>query len=159
MDDSKFAALDGLVTEVDDASPEAQAQAQATASAEAQAAHDAEERAREWGMVAYTIGSALSMLAPELRGVYTDDACMGWGRSVVPVADKYGWNGPGNVPEIGLLLATAGLAVPSVLAVRTRLAMLKKAREAAEAEARPVEAADVLRSAVTPVDTAPGATS
>lgn len=126
MDMDKLDALGGLVEEVDGASPQAQAEAQAVVQQQA----DAEQGAREWGVIAYTVGSALGMLAPELRQVYTEDACLNWGRAMVPVADKYGWNGPANVPEIGLLLATAGLAVPSVIAVRARLAELKKAREA-----------------------------
>ncbi|HWP19767.1 MAG TPA: hypothetical protein VNO84_11610 [Burkholderiaceae bacterium] len=99
--------------------------------AEQQAAMDAAETAaREWGVIAYTIGGALSMLAPELRQVYTEDACMGWGRAMVPVADKYGWNAPSDVPELGLIIATAGLAVPSYVAVRRRLDAIKAKREA-----------------------------
>lgn len=115
--------LAGVTAEADalgGPSPKEQEQAEAANAAEAD-----ENAAREWGVIAYTIGSALGMLAPELRKVYTEDACLLWGRSVVPVASKYGWDGPAGVPELGLLISTAGLAVPTFLIVRQRLAELK----------------------------------
>lgn len=126
-------ALEGLVTEVDaegPATPEQQAE-QAKAATE-------ETQAREWGMLAFTVGAALSMLAPELKQIYTEEACERWGLSVVPVAEKYGWNGPGNVPEIGLAICTLGLAVPTVLVVRMKLAQI----EAARRQSRPPPAAE-----------------
>lgn len=132
MDEQKMDALAGLVDEVDGDSPEAQAQQQA----QAQAEDDAERQAREWGVVAWSIGSALSLMAPELRQVYTEDACLGWGRSMVPVAEKYGWNGPGNVPELGALMATAGLAVPSYFAIKAKLELMREAKRQAEAAKR-----------------------
>jgi hypothetical protein len=137
MDAEKMEALDGLVTEVDGESPEAQAQQQA----EVQAQLDADAQARGWGVIMWTVGSALAMVAPELRQVYTDDACLNWGRSVVPVAEKYGWSGPANVPELGLLISTAGLAVPSYLVIKAKLAAMREAREAAE-RARKAAAAE-----------------
>jgi hypothetical protein len=136
MDAQKLEAVAALVDEIDaDGPPTPEQQEQ-------QAAVDAAElQAREWGMVAFTIGGALAMLAPELRQVYTEEACNAWGCAVVPVAEKYGWSGPGNVPEIGLLLATAGLAVPSYIAISRRLAMLKEAQRKAEAAERARKAA------------------
>lgn len=135
MDAERMQALDGLVAEVDELAGPTPEQAQQQA-AEVEAQQAMEAAAREWGMVAFMIGGALSMLAPELRQVYTEDACLAWGGAMVPVAEKYGWNGPGNVPEIGLLIATAGLAVPSVIAVRGRLAQMKAAKAAAERAAK-----------------------
>jgi hypothetical protein len=58
---------------------------------------------------------------------------MQWGRSMMPVADKYGWNSPGALPELGLLVTTMGLAVPSFLVIREKL------RQAKEAQAVDVE--------------------
>jgi hypothetical protein len=120
MDDLKFDALTGLVAETDAAGPPTPEQ-----QAETTAAAAMDTQAREWGVIAFTIGSALAMLAPELRQVYTEDACYTWGQSAAVVADKYGWNGPGSVPEIGLAIATAGLAIPSYLAIAARLKALK----------------------------------
>ena len=131
MDATKLEALGGLVDEVDAAAPpspeqlEEQRRAEAAATSAAQAAESLEQGARQWGAIAYMIGGALSMVAPELRQVYTERACMDWGRAVVPVADKYGWNGAGKLPELGLAIATMGLAIPSVLAVRAAIAREK----------------------------------
>lgn len=89
---------------------------------EEQAAQDdAEKQAREWGLIPFTIGSALAMFAPELRQVYTEDACLQWGHSMVPVAEKYGWSGGSKFPELALLLSTAGLVLPTVFVIRARI--------------------------------------
>lgn len=131
MDTQKLEALGTLVNEVDAAAPPTPEQAeklkteQDAANSAAQAAETLEASARQWGSIAYMIGGALAMVAPELRQVYTERACMDWGRAVVPVAEKYGWSGVGHLPELGLLIATAGLAVPSVLAVRAAVAKEK----------------------------------
>lgn len=100
---------------------------------EMQAEAKAEAEAQAWAMIPAAIGSVLSMFAPELQAVYTEDACQRWGERMVPVAEKYGWNGPTNLPEVGLLIATASMAMPTVLVLRVKLAAM---REAAEAERR-----------------------
>lgn len=124
MDAQRMEALAGMVDEADAVggpTPEQQ-QEQAQQAQQAQQQGEDERKAREWGVLAYTIGGALSMAAPELRQVYTEAACLDWGRSVVPVATKYGWdNGPSKVPEIGLLLSTLGLAIPTVYVLRQRI--------------------------------------
>lgn len=116
MDMQKMEALGAIVDEADAAGGPTPEQAEQVA-AEAVA----DQGAREWGVLAYTIGNALSMFAPELRQVYTEDACLAWGRSVVPVAEKYGWAGTGKVPELGLILSTVGLVAPTVIVIRHRL--------------------------------------
>jgi hypothetical protein len=97
----------------------------------------AENQAKEWGMVAFVVGNALAMIAPSLKSVYTEQACQAWGHAMVPVADKYGWNGPGNVPEIGLAIATIGLALPSYLAVKAELKKVAPVPEKQPAKAEP----------------------
>jgi len=136
MDVNKLEGLGSLVDEIDADDPQAKAEEQAKAQAQQQAELDADTKAREWGIVAFTVGRALSMLEPQLLKVYTEDACLDWGRSVVPVAEKYGWDGPGNVPELGLLISTAGLAVPSYLLIRAKLDEIRALRQAAEAAQR-----------------------
>lgn len=158
MDATKMEQLGDVIDAVDAESPAGQAEQQA----QAQAADAAEHGAREWGMVVYMVGRGLSMIAPELQQVYTDDACMAWGHSMQPVAEKYGWNGPGNVPEIGLVLATASLAVPSYLVIRKRLEVLREEREKAEREERarrgptPAEFAQTVTGAASVVQEAQG---
>jgi hypothetical protein len=137
MDAERMNALEGIVTEVDDENPSAeQQQAQ---QAEAQQALALQQQAQEWAAIAFMVGGALRIIEPSLERVYTEQACVAWGASVVPVAEKYGWNGPGSVPELGLLIATAGLAVPSYLAIRAKVESLRAAREAQERAKRPAE--------------------
>lgn len=125
MDEQKFEALASIVADVDAAGPPTPEQVEAQTAADT---HDA--AAREWGTIAFMIGGALSMIAPELRQVYTEEACFAWGQSAATVAEKYGWSDPGNVPEIGLAISTVGLAVPSYLAIRLRLRQLEAAKAA-----------------------------
>ena len=115
MNVERLEALAGVVDEADALGGPTPEQAQ-----QQQEAEDDDAQAREWGMIPYTVGSALAMFVPELRHVYTEDRCLAWGRSVVPVANKYGWNA-GGVPELGLLLSTAGLVLPTVFLIRKRL--------------------------------------
>lgn len=124
MDATRMEGLAVLAEEIDGEAPpspeelaaqRAQQQQQQDAAAAETAA---EAEARQWASIAYMVGGALSMVAPDLKQVYTENACMGWGRSVVPVSQKYGWGGAGVLPELALLISTIGLAVPSYLAVR-----------------------------------------
>ena len=114
----------------------------------------AEQGAREWGMLAFAIGGTLSMFAPELRQVYTEDACIGWGRAMHPVAEKYGWSSTSKTPELGLALATVGLVAPTVVVIRHRLqhpeadkgGMLTKLRDWWRSK-RAAKAAQIVREA------------
>lgn len=125
MDMSKMEALGGLIDEIDaDGPPTPEQQEQQAVEAQG------EESARQWGAIVFMVGNAMSMVAPELRSIYTEDSCLNWGRAMHPVAEKYGWNGPSNVPELGLLIATAGLAVPSWFIVRARLSEVKEGKVA-----------------------------
>lgn len=124
MDATKMEALGGLMDEVDAEGPATPEQQR-----EEQQAQGMEESARQWGAIVYMVGNAAAMIAPELRQVYSEEACMNWGRAMNPVAEKYGWNGANSIPELGLLIATAGLIVPSVFAIRARLAAVNEGKE------------------------------
>ena len=86
MDAEKLEALEGLVSEVDSSSPGAQAAEQQQQQQQQAEAQQLEDGAREWAMIAFVVGGGLALIAPELRKVYTEDACMAWGASVLPVA-------------------------------------------------------------------------
>lgn len=150
MDQDQLEGLGGSIAELDDQltprTPEEQAERD-------KAAADADpiNQARAWGVLAFSVGGMLSIIAPELKGVYTEDACLAWGTAVVPVAEKYGWSGPSNVPELGLILATLPLAVPSFFIMRERLRELRKAKAQAE-DARTVDSG-------APTGESPGGTS
>lgn len=131
MDTEKMQALEGMVRQVDDNSPDAQAQAQA----EAQAQTEAIGQAQAWAVVPKMIGKLACMVEPDLAQFYTDEACEEWGAAVVPVAEKYGWGGPGAMPEIHLAIASASFAVPTFLVLRAKLQAMKAERD----KARPVD--------------------
>lgn len=92
-------------------------------------AEEVEQGAREWALLAFTLGGMFTMIAPELRQVYTQEACLHWGQCANAVGKKYGWNAPA-APELALLGATFGMAVPTALAVRHRMQLLKEGKEA-----------------------------
>lgn len=78
--------------------------------------------AKEWSEIPAAIGMALSMPYPELRDVYTHDACMAWGTAMVPIAERYGWK-PGTMfPWLSLIGATAMLVVPTVRVMKAHQA-------------------------------------
>jgi hypothetical protein len=135
MDMNKLDALEGLVNEVDGEGPPTAEQQEQVKKEE-----DLEAGARSWAMIAFTIGGGLSLLAPELKPVYSEDACMQWGRSMMPVAQKHGWNSPGALPELGLLVTTVGFAVPSFIVIREKLRQAKE-KAPVDVEAKPVATA------------------
>jgi hypothetical protein len=132
MDASKMAALEGLVTEVDDENPAAQAEQQA----EAQAQADSDRQAKEWGMLLWSFGQALAVWRPRLKAVYDEQACYRWGVAMAPVAEKRGWNGAAT-PEVTLLMVSLGFVMPTVQEVRAGLIELKSGES--KADPAPVE--------------------
>jgi hypothetical protein len=80
-------------------------------------ANEAEQVAL-WAMIPQTLGSVLSMAFPDLAKVYNPKACEDWGRAMVPVANKYGWNFSSDAPELALLLATVPFAIGTMVVVK-----------------------------------------
>jgi hypothetical protein len=82
--------------------------------------------AHAWGQLAMMAGGILGMALPELRSVYTEDACMAWGGGMAAVADKYGWDAGETAakwaPECMLLMTSIPLIVPTVQAIKQRQA-------------------------------------
>jgi hypothetical protein len=167
MDADKLAGLAFIAQEVDAAAPpdpETLAQQQREAQQQAQAAQaqaQAEDEAQTWAAVPMVIGRALAMFAPACERIYTADNCVQWGRAMVPVANKYGWSSVGNIPELGLIVVTAGLVLPTVAVIRAEaerdkggpLARLKAwwvAKRAARAARKASSAAEVPERAGTP---------
>lgn len=127
VDVEKLERLGAMVDEVAGPDPEQVHQEQQQ---QAQQASD-ETAAQAWGQLPFFIGSALGMFVPAVQAIYTEEKCLNWGRSMVPVANKYGWNVTSNVPEVGLALSTLAMVFPTVLLVRAQLAMLNAGQEAA----------------------------
>lgn len=86
--------------------------------------------AMEWVVVPEIFAWAITCIFPEVQAAYTPEAKMDLARKIAPVAEKYGWNGPGNMPELTLAIGAIGFSMPAILAYRAR----KEA--AAEAEAQ-----------------------
>jgi hypothetical protein len=127
MDAQKMDALATTVGQVDAESPEAQA-ARAAEEATQQAAEvKAVSMAEAWATVPSMIGKLACIVEPALGQFYTPQACQEWGEAMVPVAEKYGWGGPGAMPEVNLAIVTAGMAVPTFMMLRVKLAQLKAA--------------------------------
>lgn len=118
-DASRLEALAAMTaeTDADNPSPEQQ-QAEA---AEQAAASEAEQSAKQWGMLMFTIGGFAQMIAPELKPVYSEERCFAWGQQANAVAEKWGWGGPSAMPELALIASTAGFAVPTYFLIRQRM--------------------------------------
>lgn len=95
--------------------------------APAQANPDA--AAMEWLIVPEIIAWGITAVFPETLQHYSDEAKLNLARKIAPVAEKYGWNSPGDAPELGLAVGAIGFSMPAVLAYRARK---EKAAEEAE---------------------------
>lgn len=91
------------------------------------------ESAAIWALIPQTLGSLLAMSMPELAEVYTKEACAQWGASMVPVANKYGWNIGPDSPELAVLACSA----PFILGTGAALLKRKRAAPGAAAPPRP----------------------
>lgn len=98
-----------------------------------------------WAMIPAMIGGALCMAMPELKTVYTENACKQWGVAMVPVAQKYGWNADAltNSPEIALAFASLPLVLGTVTAIKAKKLENAKAAKAEKSEEKPQTAAQV----------------
>jgi hypothetical protein len=124
---AQFAALDAIGAEASQSEQEQeQLQQQATEAPNPMAG------AAGWAMIANGIGGIVGVALPEVRGAYTEDACMQWGVAMDALAQKYGWEGGVNRfgPEIAVVMASAPLVLPVVVAVRTRKEAAAKKVEA-----------------------------
>lgn len=78
-----------------------------------------------WALIPKQLGGILAIALPELREVYTDDACRQWGIGMAAVSQKYGWDAADTLakwaPEVALVTATIPLAVPTYFAVQRRI--------------------------------------
>jgi hypothetical protein len=116
--------LAAMAKEADAANPSAEQQQQQAAQVEQASAADS--AAQQWGMMMFTIGGFACMIAPELKQVYAEERCFAWGQQANAVAEKYGWNGPTNMPELALIASTAGFAVPTYFLIRDKMASAQK---------------------------------
>ena len=106
------AVLDSIAGEID------ASEAQNNAVDEATTAAAKATAAEEWAQIPAILGGVLKIAIPELGEVYTPEACENWGVAMVPVAEKYGWGSAPVGCEVGLAIATLGLALPTFTAFK-----------------------------------------
>lgn len=123
----RLEALAEMAQGVDAENPSAESRQEQAAQAAAISQEDA--NARAWGMVMFTVGGFVQMVAPELRAVYSEERCFAWGQQAGAVAKKYGWDGPSAMPELALIASTLGFAVPTYLVIKGKLADQKESQE------------------------------
>lgn len=86
--------------------------------------------AAEWFIIPKALAWAITTVFPETKPHYTDEACLELAGAIAPVAEKYGLNGPGDSPELTLLMATGMFCVPGYLAYKGRKDAIAAAAEA-----------------------------
>ena len=112
-----------------DAAAAAPGQAPAAAAiARVDDAAQVELEGREWAMLPAIFGRIISRAMPELAEHYADDKCAEWGRAMVPVARRHGWNVQGTFMYLGLALATWDMAAPTATAVIARRRAIAEAK-------------------------------
>lgn len=133
----KFAALD-LIGQEAAGDERAREQAQA----EAAKPEGYVDEAQAWAIVPKKLGSLLGMAVPELKDVYTDDACLEWGKGMAAVSHKYGWNAADTLakfaPELALAAATLELALPTYMLVSAKLEQVRLIRAQRQAPSQPM---------------------
>jgi hypothetical protein len=144
--DPHIAELDALGAEIAGTEGELSA-AQAAASAAAFKA-----KAESWAFIPAMFGKIVAMALPELKDVYTEDACFAWGEAMVPVAEKYGWGDPAVSVEVALIIATVPLALPTGIAIKKYLDLRKQ--QASNLQHGPAQVANSGNSAAQASDSA-----
>ncbi|WP_079214976.1 hypothetical protein [Herbaspirillum robiniae] len=76
--------------------------------------------AMDWMMIPELLAFAICGIFPETAPHYTDAAKLDLARKIAPVAEKYGWNGPGDSPELMLAVGAFGFSMPAIMAYRAR---------------------------------------
>lgn len=94
---------------------------------------DPNAAAMEWLIIPELMAWAITTALPETKEHYTQESKMELAQKIAPVAEKYGWNGPGDMPELGLAVGAIGFSMPAVLAYKTRKMQIEAARQEAQA--------------------------
>lgn len=98
-------------------------------------AADQPDPAVVWALIPEKIGQLLAMAVPELRQVYTEQACKEWGVGMAAVSEKYGWDAQETLlkwaPELMLVSATLPLAIPTYVLISAKLDAIRAERQRA----------------------------
>ena len=123
-DTAKLEALGGMTQgfEKDNPSPDQAAKQQQAA----QVTVLNDQGAREWGVMLFSIGGMICMIAPELKPVYSEDRCYQWGQHMQNVCQKHGWSSPKSSPEFGLLMASVTFLLPTITVLPSKIKEAKQ---------------------------------
>ncbi|WP_310611652.1 hypothetical protein [Limnohabitans sp.] len=124
MSEDRLEALADMTAGVDAENPTAEQQS--AQKQEQHAAQQSEAGEREWGLMLFSIGGMLTMVAPELKTVYSEDRCFMWGQHMHIVSEKHGWSAPGHSPEFALLVASVSFVVPTLAILPAKVRELRK---------------------------------
>jgi hypothetical protein len=105
------------------------------------------EKAAQWLIIPQTLAWAITAAMPETGPAYTPEKCMELARAFVPVADKYGWEGIGDSPELTLLMCSVAFGAPGFMAYRARKAEADARAKVEKAEKGEAWAAPINGSA------------
>jgi len=134
----QFAALDAIGTEAQLSEQEQEQKLQ-----QATEPPNPMAGAAGWAMIAQGMGGMFAIALPEVAGAYTPEACMNWGGAMDALSQKYGWEGGVSRfgPEIAVVMASAPLVVPVVVAIKARKAAAdeKEKPRAIDAGAEPMK--------------------
>ena len=117
-------ALDDVIDAIEDANPGPEQKA-AKQAADTEASQ-AEQGAREWGMVMFMLGGVFCMVDPRLKPVYSEERCLFFGQQAHVVAEKHGIGGMKLMPEIALLACILSFAAPTFFHLRETIGKLSE---------------------------------
>ncbi|AYR24549.1 hypothetical protein RC54_12230 [Herbaspirillum rubrisubalbicans] len=88
-------------------------------------------------MIPEALAFVICGMFPEVAAAYTDDAKLNLARKIAPVAEKHGWNGPGDSPELMLAIGAFGFSMPAIMAYRQRKILADKKSEEGKPDGSP----------------------
>ena len=127
--------MQALIAQGDNIDNDTAQQAQAAIAGPAPTNPDA--AALEWMMVPEALAFVICGMFPEVAAAYTDEAKLNLARKIAPVAEKHGWNGPGDSPELMLAIGAFGFSMPAIMAYRNRKALAAQKPEEGKPDERP----------------------
>ncbi|ADJ63861.1 hypothetical protein Hsero_2362 [Herbaspirillum seropedicae SmR1] len=92
--------------------------------------------ALEWMMIPEALAFVICGMFPEVAPAYTEEAKLNLARKIAPVAEKHGWNGPGDSPELMLAVGAFGFSMPAIMAYRARKALADQKPEEGKPDER-----------------------
>lgn len=88
------------------------------------------KEAAEWAGFPFVFGAIVARALPELAEVYSETACLEWGKKMAPIARRYGWTAGVAGAWFGLIGASWGMIEPTYKAAKAHRAKMRAAAPA-----------------------------